>query len=297
MLPRIHVPEPGKTVFEVKIRSMPSETKINIVKHLFQIHGWEPEDLRKNGFYHKGYRPLIKYRSVNTKEEYLDVLELRKHAYVSVDKVCKDCSYKDMASDLDKKSRILTAYHHDQLIGTVGIFFPDSERLVLDTEKTFDNGYPIKMPAKTKMIEIARLCIRKNYRSTDIMFGLFEHVYRILITSGRDFIITSTDNNMWPLYKMIGFSKTGMTYAHPVLNGLQHDIIIAHKSRGLYSKRLNVVVWGRLYKNMTDHLLLTHAVIFNRYEKFRLNINKVIVGVAEGLFSIVNRIQQIRRRR
>lgn len=294
---RIHVPEPGKTVFEVKVNSMSSETKSMIINQLFQIHGWEPQDLRKNGFYHKGYRPLIKYRSVNTEKEYLDVLKLRRHAYVSVDKVCRDCSCQDLASDLDQKSRILTAYHHDQLIGTVGIIFPDSELMVLDTEKTFENGYPVKMPPKTNMIEIARLCIRKEYRSTDIMFGLFEHIYRILITSERDYIITSTDDHMWPLYKTVGFSRTDMTYGHPLLNGLKHHVIIMHRKCLLHSNGVSIFVWGRLYKNMTEHLLLTRAVTFNRYEKFRFNINKAIVSVAERFLSIVNRIQKIRKQR
>jgi len=294
---KIHVPEPGKTVFEVKVSSMPSGTKKIIANQLFQRHGWEPKDIRNNGFYHKGFRPLIKYRSVNTEEEYLDVLKLRKHAYASVDKVCKDCPCQDLASDLDQKSRILTAYHHDQLIGTVGIMFPDNESLVLDTEKTFENGYPIKLPPKTNMIEIARLCIREEYRSTDIMFGLFEHVYRVLITSERDYIITSTDEHMWPLYKRIGFLKTGMTYAHPLLNGLKHDIIIVHRSRGLHSRGVSIFVWGRLYKDMTEHLLLTGAVSFNFYEKCRFNINKSILNVAERFLSIVNRIQKIRKRK
>lgn len=294
---RLYVPEPGKSVFEVKISSMSSETKKMIMNQLFQIHAWEPKDLRKNGFYHKGYRPLIKYRSVTTEEEYLDVLKLRKHAYASVDKVCKDCSYQDLASDLDKKSRILTAYHQGQLIGTVGVFFPDSELMVLDTEKTFENGYPIKMPAKTNMVEVARLCVREKYRSTDIMFGLLEHIYRIAITAERDYFITSTDDHSWSLYKRIGFCKTGMTYAHPLLNGLKHDIIIAHKSSGLYGRGISLLVWGRLYKNVTEHLLLSKAVTFNRYEKCRYTINKAIVNVAEKFLSIVNRIQKIRKRR
>lgn len=269
----------GKTRFGVEILHIGDKAKESIVSHLFQFQDWKPQELRAMGFKVKHYRPLIKFRSLRTHNEYLEVLKLRRQAYISVNKIDPNSSDTDLASELDRKSRILVAYHQTRMVGTIALLFPDREDMVLDTERTFENGYPVKLPPKTQMIEIARLCITTDYRATDILWGLFEHVYRILITSGRDYILTSTDDHMWTLYKQMGFKKVGASYKHLVLKGIEHHVILLNKKSPLFGKGISPFVWGKLYRNMTDYLMTTDVVRFNLYQRARINLNKFLFSV------------------
>ncbi len=277
----IENPEKGKTRFGIEIQHITENTHKMMARYLFHLHDWKPRDLRKMGFSCRDYRPLIKFRSLRTHEEYVEVLKLRKLAYVGAQKIDKNCAHEDLASELDRKSRILVAYHQDKLVGTVSIIFPDHQEMMLDTEKVFENGYRIELPPKVKMIEIARLCITPDYRATDILYGMFEHIYRILITSGREYIISSTDEHMWPLYKKIGFKKVGLPYEHPVFKGIKHDIMLLQKNSLLYSKGISPLVWGTIFMNITDHLIETGAFYPIFYQNFRIKLNKKIMRIFE----------------
>ncbi|MFH2064106.1 MAG: GNAT family N-acetyltransferase [Pseudomonadota bacterium] len=275
----VETPNHGKTWFGLEIGQIPDKTKEAIVRHLFQLHDWKPQEIRDMGFAFKGYRPLIKFRSLRTHNEYLEVLKLRRQAYVSANKIDPKSTDTDLASELDRKSRILVAYHHERLVGAVSLLFPDHEEMILDTERTFENGYPAKLPSKTKMIEIARLCITPDYRATDILRGMFEHIYRILITSGRDYVLSSTDDHMWTLYKQMGFKKVGISYNHPVLKGIEHHIMILNKNSALFGEGISPFVWNKLYRDMTAYLMAIGAVRLNVYQRARINLNKFLFAI------------------
>ncbi len=276
----MEIPEKGKTRFGVAIRQLSQGIQNSIARYLFHLYDWKPVQLREIGLDFKGYRPLIKFRSLRTHDEYLEVLKLRRLAYTSVGKIDKNCTAADLASDLDHKSRIITAYHHDTLVGTVGLLFPDHEKMILDTERTFASGFPVKLPPKKTMIEIARLCITPDYRATDILFGMFEQIYLILITSGREYILSSTDDHMWTLYKRLGFRKTGLVYEHPLLNGLAHHVMILHKNSLLFGMGVSPFVWMKLYGSMTEHLRSIGAVRLNPYQKIRIMLNRCLAVAA-----------------
>ncbi|MFZ5572814.1 MAG: N-acyl amino acid synthase FeeM domain-containing protein [Thermodesulfobacteriota bacterium] len=278
----MEIPEKGKTRFGVAIRQLPQRIQGIIAGHLFHLHDWKPRELRELGLNFKGYRPLIKFRSMRTHDEYLEVLRLRRIAYTSVGKIQPTATDADLASDLDRKSRILTAYHHNTMVGTVSLLFPDHEKMTLDTEKTFMGGFPKPLPSKKSLIEIARLCITPDYRATDILFGLFEQIYMILITSGREYLLSSTDDHMWTLYKRMGFKKTGMSYEHPLLNGLPHHVMILHKNSLLFGMGISPFVWLKFFRNMTDHLRSMGAIRLNTYQKSRILLNKILDSAIRG---------------
>ncbi len=278
---------PGKTRFGMVIEKLTETTRNAVAAYLFHLHDWKPIELRSLGFDFKGYRPLIKFRSMRTHDQYLEVLKLRRSAYLSAGKIDKNCTDGDLASDLDRKSRIVLAYHHERLVGTVSLLFPDRENMILDTEKTFTGGYPIRLPLKQTMIEVARLCITPDYRATDILHGIFEQIYRILITSGREYILSSTDDRMWPLYRRIGFKKTGMSYDHPVLKGIRHHVMLLHKDSLLFGKGISPFVWLKFFMHMTDHLLSIGALRLSHGQKARVLMMKIIFAVAKRLHSLV----------
>ncbi|MDY6905698.1 MAG: GNAT family N-acyltransferase [Thermodesulfobacteriota bacterium] len=275
----VNVLETGVMRFGLVIHRMPDKTRKAIARYLFQLQEWKPRELKAMGFEFKRYRSLIKFRSIQTHNEYSKVLALRRNAYLSVGKIGPESRDTDLASDLDRKSRIVAAFHQGRLVGTVSVLFPDCEEMVLDTERAFEKGYPVRMPPKTEMIEIARLCIAPDYRSTDILWGMFEEIYRILITSDRKYVVTSTDDRMWTLYRQIGFRKIGAAYDHPVFRGIEHEVILLHRDSALWGKYISPFVWGYLYRNMTAYLVSIGVVQFNPYQRMRILLNKALFGI------------------
>ena len=196
----------------------------------------------------------LKFRFIKTDDEYIEVLKLRFKAYQLAGKVADGRTYSDMASPLDHVSRILVAYHGNRIVASIAIAFPETDDTVLDTERAFPNGYPKRVPQKTDSIEIARLCTDPEYRGSDLLLRIFEHTYKTMQCGGRKNIITSTDDKTWPLYKRLGFKKTGMKYAHPYLSGLVHHVITIHVDQPQNAVGIGALRWNYLYRDMNSYL-------------------------------------------
>lgn len=216
----------------------------------------------------------LRFRFVKTNEEYEDVLKLRLKAYQLAGKVADGKTHQDMAAPLDHISRIIAAYHGNKIVSSIAISFPDSNDLVLDTERAFEGGYPKRVPPKVDCVEIARLCTDPEYRGSDLLLRMFEHTYKTLQCGGRKFIITSTDHKLWPLYKKLGFKKTGMKYPHPYLSGLVHDVIIVPVERAQNASGIDPLRWNYLYRDMNDHLRRRGVIRHGRLQRIWISAFK-----------------------
>lgn len=244
----------NRLFIRVKLPPLPGNTENDLISYLLHFCKVSPSDLRSAGFKFRKMADAFQIRSVETNEDYNEVLNLRHTAYLDAGKISEQKTVSEMSAPLDYKSRILTVRHHGKIIASAALSFPDSEDLVLDTEKPLPDGYPKSFPSKLKIVEISRLCTHPDYRGGDLLHRIFEHIYKIFVTSGREYILTSTDEKLWPLYKKLGFAKTGYRYNHPYLAGIPHDIILIKVDVGTAAKGINPLVWAYLYGEMTEHL-------------------------------------------
>ena len=218
-----------------------------------------PINARDYNIQFKSLADGFRFRYVKSREDYEAVLQLRFNAYKAAGKVPDGKTHLDMQAPLDSYSRILAVYHGEKIIGSVAISFPENE-LTLDTERAFPNGYPNSIPPKNQLIEIARLCTDVEYRKTDLLVRIFEYTYKTLHCGDRKYILTSTDNKLWPLYKKLGFRKTGMSYAHPFLAGLNHDIIVGKVATPDSAESINPLAWNYLWRDMGRFLETSGSV-------------------------------------
>lgn len=251
---RIAEIEAESVTIYVNVVSLDEETSEWMGQQLVFNCNLSPEKARSIGFTIKSVSNGFRFRFVKTKSEYEDVLGLRLRAYREAGKVGEDKKKEEMAAPLDHLSRIIAVYHGDQIVGSVAISFPNSDDMFLDTEKAFAGGYPKQVPPKTKLIEIARLCTHSDYRQTDLLNRIFEYTYKTLHCGDRDFILTSTDHKLWPLYKKLGFKKTGMSYPHPYLSGIEHFIILGTRETPDSIKGISPLVWNYLWRDMNAYL-------------------------------------------
>lgn len=240
----------GKFEVLLDVKKFPEVLERDLVAHLLYSDEYTPDQLKNAGLKVKTIANNFKFRFIKTQEEYNKVLELRKSAYVSVGKIPEDTSLEELIAPLDKISRIIVAYHGSKIVATIALSFPYSESVELDVERTLPGDYPSDLPPKKNIIEGSRLCIDKGYRHSDILVRMFEHVYRVFLTSDRDYIITSSEKKMLSTYINVGFKKTRHSYEHPVFKGVIHHIIIVHKPLCISSESYNPLKWNFVYRDM-----------------------------------------------
>ena len=260
---------------KIDLDAMSPSFEDDVVNYLILDPNVNLEALRKSGFHLKTIANNFRFRFVRTQEEYEQVLKLRYIAYGDAGKLPEGASPETMAAPLDSISRILIALHGDTVVASVAMSFPESEDVVLDTERALPNGYSEQIPMKTQMIEIARLCTDPKYRRGDLLLRMFEHIYKVFATSDRKYLISSTDDKLWPIYRNLGFKKMGLKYAHPVLAGIQHEIILINLMVPVTGKGISFMRWWYLYSNMTNFVearkkLERRGIAKIRYIVFRI---------------------------
>jgi hypothetical protein len=234
--------------------SIPKSVRSWIGRFLVYHHDLTPSHIRSLGFPVKELSNGFKFRFIKTEKEYEEVLKLRFLAYKEAGKVSEGKTHVDMAAPLDCFSRIMGVYHFDKLIGSVAIGFPPSDKILLDIERGFPGGFPKKIPPKTQIVEISRLCTHPEYRRTDLLVRMFEYTYKTVHCGQRGYYLTSTDDKLWPLYRRLGFKKTGMNYPHPFLAGIKHHVILGKKTTPDSGLGINPLSWNYLWRDMGQYL-------------------------------------------
>lgn len=244
----------GQTIAECLIKGVPNGFEEWVAHQMIFICDLTPVAIRRLGFDTSRVSNGFRFRFAKTQEDYENVLKLRHKAYLEANKIDATKTHWDMAAPLDPQSRILICHHGDKVIGSVSISFPQSNSDTLDTERAFPNGYPTPIPDKTTIVEIARLCTDSDYRRTDLLNRMFEYTYKVTICGDRAHILTSTDAKLWPLYKKLGFKKTGMSYAHPYLSGLEHHIILGERAQPDYGSNISPLAWNYIWRDMNFYM-------------------------------------------
>ena len=280
----------GSLIAGCNVQKLDQNLSLNLSNYLLQFLDVSPNEAREAGFNVSKIADVFSFKYVETHADYVDVLKLRFEAYLNAGKVDKSKSPVDMTALLDSKSRILIVKHQGKIVASAAYAFPNEESEKLDTERPFENGYPISMPNKKDMIEISRLCTHIDYRKGDLLHRIFEHTYKIFATSGRKFIVTSCDNNLWLLYKKLGFNKTGASYAHPYLNGLEHHLILGPLDYPQKIKNINWMEWSYLFSRITTDLESKGLLKNDSITKVKIFIANLVLSAAVKTISLFKNI-------
>ncbi len=252
----VHATEANEVKFGVTCMDMAWTLHNGICDFLVFSRLWSPARLRQAGFRSQQVKGRLRFRSVKTMDDYAEVLYLRRDAYVGIGKKPAGTRPEEMAGNLDGLSRILMAHHQDKLVGTLTFTFPVREDAVLDSQAGFPGQkYPVEIPPKANLIEVSRLCIHEEYRSTDLLQGMFEHGIKHFLLSDRHWLLTSAVAELLPIYQRIGFRKLKAAYKHRALNNQEHHLILAHRDAFLYGQGMNLLVWNTMFGELIGHLL------------------------------------------
>lgn len=252
----IYVRRVGNRIhFAVQIDAMSADTDRAIVRYIMRFLKWPPFILRRVGFDTSNIKNIIQFRFVKTQADYVAVLKLRRMAYAAARKLKRDTNLSRLYSEYDEFSRILTAWHQDLLVGSVAMRFGDGRKAKFEFQEQLGDGqFQRKLPRPEEIIEVSRLCMHHDYRKTDILMGMFERVFQVLVTSGRSYLVAACDKYLWPIYESIGFRKTGLYYTVQREVAVRLDVIMVNKRVGTYGAEFDPMRWNEMYRGIAEHL-------------------------------------------
>jgi hypothetical protein len=133
------------------------------------------------------------------------------------------------------------------------------------------------------MIEVAALCVLKDYRRTDIVHGIFENLCYQMIKNKKDYIIASSDETLAKTYKQIGFSDTGKSFTQPKYNDLYMHVLIVSKNAALKSKNVRFLHWWPIWGEIVRHMKETSLIEITYRDRMKLYAREVSFKAIKAL--------------
>ncbi len=199
------------------------------------------QELRAHGFRLRSSSQAIDFGSLQSDEEYREVLRLRRLAYVHAKKVSADAKDVDMADAFDARSRILVAKHRGQVVGTARLMFPDSGTDRLNHEDFLE--LPPELPPRTELVEVFKTCTHPGYRGSDLFYALLQHVALVIVQAGRRYALMSATDSLAPIYQRFGFRHTGASYEHPAMR-MRHHLMVLDVARVIGGVGVSPIYWN-----------------------------------------------------
>lgn len=222
-----------------------------IADYLFQF-GSEASiaELRAEGLKVKKASTALEFGCVRTKEDFVDVINLRKLAYTGAGKISNEGEFDDI---FDARARIITARHRGNLVGSIRlIFHEDGDDL--EHERFFNYRDFDSLPRKSDLVEVTRICTHPNYRKSDILYALMKEMTLQVVQSGRKFVLGSAEEKLMRLYLSMGYKGEEIYFEHEDINNIKHQLLIGHVPTILSGKGVDVKVWNELYKDLTEFI-------------------------------------------
>ncbi|MBA54867.1 MAG: hypothetical protein CMK89_10485 [Pseudomonadales bacterium] len=264
----------------VRIESMTKEVEKQLAQYCFHYLRKTPRDLRRSGLHSYFVKGFVQFKFVETQKEYEDVLGLRRRNYAAVKKVDADVPLKKLSYFFDRYSRILVVYHQGKAIGSATIIIGKRGIEPMEVEVLMSDQDFGKLPPYEKTFEVAALCLDKGYRDTDILHGMFEHIYKYAMMHGRNYIVISTDKYLMDMYKTVGFQDTGYFFVQPKYRNLKMSVMIMDDLTTKWGKGMNPVTWWGVWGSVSLYLYKRRIIHYTLPEKCRVYGSRFLFGLS-----------------
>jgi predicted GNAT family N-acyltransferase len=249
-----------------------------IAQYLIQFGDPESlEALRAEGLVPVSLGRAVEYSFVRTREEYEEVLDLRRDSYGGAGKIANELLSVDMADPNDAKSRILIGKYHGRIVASARLFFPQYGD-VLEQEEYVT--WPPTYGRRDEFVEVMRVCTHDDFRRSDLLFSLFRFVAITALQAKRYKVVGCATDSLLPLYTKIGFRDTGLSYNLPLLNNLRHSVIFGDARRSILGLDVGPIVWNVLWKDTIEYVVENGLLAMDAPSQLRLMIYRAMAPLA-----------------
>ncbi|MDY6919448.1 MAG: hypothetical protein SV765_04460 [Pseudomonadota bacterium] len=262
--------ENGQQCCFLRIDMLALSLEQQLTQYCFHYLRTTPKELRRSGLRSYHVKDLVQFKFVETQQEYEDVLALRRRNYAAVRKVDAAAPLSKLSYFFDRYSRILVVYHQGKAIGTATIIIGRREIEPMEVEVLMSEAEFEQLPAYDQMFEVAALCLDKGYRDTDILHGMFEHIYKHAMMNGRNYIVISSDKYLLEMYRTVGFQDTGFSFVQPKYRDLKMHVLVMDDLTTKWGKGMNPVTWWGVWGDVSLYLYRRRIISYTLPEKGRV---------------------------
>lgn len=239
--------------------------------------------LKEQGLILKSAKSGIEFTYVKSKNEYLEVLELRKTTYILSGKLSPDALADELADVYDTRSRILIAKHNGKIVGSLRLVFTeDGEPTEQEQHVKFSDDFPLRH----EVVEITRVCTHPEYRGNDLLMGLFAEAAKAILDAKRRWVIGSSKPELLGMYKKLGFFDSGLTYEHEKFKGEKQVVFVGDIFKAVSGLGINPIIWNIVFSDLVHFLQETDLIQFGGIPRLRIAILRLIKPLALFLYRL-----------
>ncbi len=268
----------GKDILSVgcAFRNTSAIFRENAANYLLQFsNDIDYSKLKHEGMLAGELSKAVEFRFVKSKEEYEEVIELRKRAYGEAGKLNENSKVSDI---FDSRARIIIGVFKGRIIASTRLIFNETEDSMEHDQFVI---FKDDMPRKDEICEITRVCIDKEFRGTNVLALLLKQVGITVAQSGRKYILGCATDKLLPLYLKIGFRKTDYTYLHKDLNDLKHTVFLCNVHDVAKGIGVNPIVWNILWHDCVSFIRENRIVVMDPASNIRLGIYQLFKPLAD----------------
>ncbi len=208
----------------------------------------------------------IEYKYVRTKEEYNQVLELRKLAYGEAGKLAKES---DVADIYDSRARIVIGLYKGKVVASTRLIFNEiQDQMEHEQFVSFDS----RVPSKDQICEITRVCTHPEFRGADLLIGLMKFASLTVAQSGRRYVLGCATEKLLPMYLKMGFRSLKIDFTHESLNNTNHTIFMCDITEVAVGKGINPIAWNILWSDVVQYISANQIMRFDPANNVRIGI-------------------------
>jgi GNAT superfamily N-acetyltransferase len=248
-------------------------------------------EFRDSGFDYKRVAGAIEYSVVRTEADYREVLNLRYLAYLADGKINSSAVVNDVSDIHDSRARILMCKFRGKTIASARLTFHGLGDV---TEHEQFISWPNAFPRRDDTVEVTRACTHPDFRRTGLFFALVRYVVMTAAQAGRNWVVTSSTEDLVPLYRFVGLKDAGIAYNHPDLNDLKHIVLIADTREALTGRSVGPTAWNQVYRDALQYQGSTHAIGQDTVSRIRIAVYRSLGPLLGPISSAVVRLRSIR---
>ena len=230
--------------------------------------------------------PFFEYRTVETLEQFEEVVQLRTRAYAAAG---KHDGAVPMTDEFDQRAVIVVALVFGRIVASLRVMLHGpADKWEHDHFFSWSDA----LPPREKTAEITRVCVDPAFRRTNVLVGLFPRAGPVILASGRGYFLGSATDKLLPLYQAIGCSPTTIRFRHAELGSAEHVAFVGDIRSSLLGN-MNPIAWSILWKELST-LCLESGLIdgLSPSESAKLALLRAVSPLLAG----VGRLAQARGR-
>ncbi|MBF0316264.1 MAG: GNAT family N-acetyltransferase [Oligoflexia bacterium] len=256
-------------------------------QYLYQFcPGVSLTELKEYGLEVSSIAKAVDFTFVRTKEEYLQVLKLRKKSYSAAGKMAEDTPDENAGDIYDTRARIIMGRHHGELVATARLIYCEHDD---DYEHSRFVKFPKDFPRKDEVIEVTRVCTDAEYRGGDLFYSLMKQMVLVTLQSNRRYLMSSAVPSLAKLYKRLGAKLTGIHFTHGDLGDSDHELLVLDLHKSLTGEGVNPIVWNLLFSDLTGYLNENNLIAPSPLQNLRMLCYRLLSPCCRFLFKFMNK--------